>query len=260
MSAGTDTEDVAGHATALRERGYTVFERAYDPSWVAVLRGELEALYEALGRPPLHDPGHRELAPGIQLCAAGLAVHSLLAQRPAYASTLLRPAIVAAIREVLGDMVLEVAGCVISDRTRPFFAWHTHVGGVDDGVHRRRGVWPEVGGVERVMCLLYLQDVDDARGPMLVLPRAAGDPVALPYDHTLENWPGQVELRPPAGSVIAIEQCTWHAIRQMQGPGLRMFVGTTFAARTTAPAGFVDPSLARYTEASPLLASVVGDR
>ncbi|MEZ4385725.1 MAG: phytanoyl-CoA dioxygenase family protein [Nannocystaceae bacterium] len=245
------------HATSLRERGFTVFERAYDPAWVAALRGELTALYDGLGRPPLHDPGHRELGPGIQLCAAGLAVHSLLAQRPEYAATLLQPAIVAAIREVLGDMLLEVAGCVISDRARPFFAWHTHVGGVDDGVHRRRGAWPEVAGAERVMCLLYLQDVDDDAGPMLVLPRAAGDPVAPPYDHALASWPGEVVLRPPAGSVIALEQCTWHAIRRMQGPGLRMFVGTTFAARTTAPAAFVDPDLARWTGASPLLASVL---
>ena len=255
MSVGVAAED---HARSLRERGFTVFERAYDPVWVASLRADLEGLYEELGRPPLHDPGHRGLAPGIELCAAGLAVRSLLAERPAWAATLLRPEVVASIRDVLGDdMVLEVAGCVVSDRARPFFAWHSHVGGVDDGVHRRRGVWPEVHGAERVMCLLYLQELDDDAGPMLVLPRAVGDPAGPPFDCSLDRWPGQVELRPPAGSVIAIEQCTWHAIRRMQGPGLRMFIGTTFAARTTAPAGFVDRDLGRWVDASPLLASVV---
>lgn len=253
--------DVDLHAASLRARGYTVFERVYDPAWVAALREELSSLHEALGRPPLHDPGARAIAPGIELCAAGLALRSILEQRPAWAPTLLHPGVVAALRGVLGDdMVLEIAGAVLSDRARPFFPWHSHIGGVDDGVYWRRGAWPEVAGIERVMTLLYLQDLDDDAGPMLVLPRAADDPSGPPFARELDAWPGQVELRPPSGSVIALEQRTWHAIRRMRGPGLRIFVGTTFAAREAAPAGYVDRELGRFAAASPLLASVLRGR
>jgi len=250
--------DESAHARELGERGYTVFERAYDPAWVAALRADLEGLHSSLGSPSLHDPSGRSRAPGIDLCAAGLAVRSLLAQRPSWASTLLHPEIIASLRRLLGDdMVLEIAGCVLSDHTRPFFPWHSHIGGLDDGVYWRRGAWPAVTGVERVMTLLYLQDLDSETGSMRVLPRAAGDPTGPAGDRELDTWPGAVELSPPSGSVIALEQCTWHAIPQMRGPGLRIFVGTTFAARAAEPAPFADPELRRWADASPLLGSLL---
>lgn len=250
--------DVAAHSRALRERGFTVFDRVFDPAWVAALREDLISLHEALGRPPLYDPKGRAISPGVDLCAAGLAIRSILGERPAWAPTLLHADVIAAIRGVLGeDMVLEIAGAVISDHTRPFFPWHSHIGGVDDGVYWRRGAWPEVAGIERVMTLLYLQDLDDDAGPMLVLPRADGDPSGPPFERERDPWPGQVELRPASGSVIALEQRTWHAIRRMRGPGLRIFVGTTFAARHAEPAGFVDRELGRFAAASPLLGSLL---
>lgn len=239
-----DTHD---HSHALRSRGFTVFEGVFPRPSVEALRGELVAIHDALGRPPLDTREDRELAPGIGLCAAGLAIRSLLTHRPAWAASLFHPDVVAAIRDVLGDdMTLEIAGAVISDHTRPFFAWHSHVGGVDDGVHWRRGEWPQVPEPERVMALLYLQDIDDDTGPLLVHPRAPGDVTGPPHGRELAEWPGQVELRPSAGSVVALEQRTWHAIRRMRGPGLRIFVGLTFAARRAAPGGFVDPALAHW--------------
>ena len=240
--------DIDPHSHQLRTAGFTVFERLFEQTWVDALRADILGIHEALGRPPLHASAPRQLAPGIELCAAGLAIRSLLTERPAWAATLFAPKVIAAIRPLLGDdLILEIAGAVISDHTRPFFPWHSHIGGVDDGVYWRRGTWPNVTAPQRIMALLYLQDLTDDTGPMLVYPRRIGDDTAPPFARTQQPWPGQLELRPPAGSIIALEQCTWHAIKPTITPTPRIFVGLTFATRTTPPGAFVDPTLAGWS-------------
>ncbi|PRP97520.1 Phytanoyl-CoA dioxygenase PhyH [Enhygromyxa salina] len=253
--------DVAAHTQELVERGYTVFESVYPPEWVAQMRADIEGIHTELGKPNCYAPDSVELAPEINLCAAGMAVRRLLHLRPRWAASILRPEVIAALRGALGhDMTLEIAGCVASDKTRPFFSWHTHVGGVDDGEYHKTGNWPSVNATQRVMTLTYLQELTDDNGPMLIYPRKVGDPLAPPQDPDAHAWAGQVELRVPAGSLVAIDECTWHAVRPKADEGLRMFVGLTYAAREAPVGGWADDKLAELAgapEASELLRSVL---
>jgi hypothetical protein len=250
-----------GHTRELQERGYTVFESLYDPTWVAHVRAEIEGIHAELGSPRCYTPGYQTLRPGIDLCAAGMAVRSLVMQRPELAASLIKPEVAAAMRGALGqDMVLEVAGCVVSDDSRPFFGWHMHVGGIDDGEYRKRDYWPTVAKMQRVMTLTYLQDLTDDIGSILILPRKVGDPTAPPQDLDARAWAGQVELRVPAGSLVAVDECTWHAVRPKRGPGLRIFVGVSYAAREAPIGGWADEAvgeLGKLEQSSELLRSLM---
>lgn len=253
--------DSAAHTHELLERGYTVFESIYEPTWVSGIRGEIEAIHAELGHPPCYSPDNLELRPGINVCAAGLAVRRLFMMRPHWTASLLRPEVVAALRGALGaDMVLEIAGCVVTDSSRPFFGWHMHVGGIDDGAYRKSGNWPTVTRMQRIMTLTYLQDLDDDNGPVLIHPRKLGDPTAPPHELDARSWDGQVELRVPAGSLIAIEECTWHAVLPKLGDGLRMFLGVSYAARDAPVGGWADDRIAdlgTLAQASELLRSLM---
>ena len=256
-----DAAALDAHETELRERGYTVFEALYDRDWVAGVRADIEAIHVEAGEPGCFSRTPSERIDGVIACAAGLAVPGFLRRCPRWAASTVRPEVVETLRRTLGeDMVLEVAGCVISDASRPFFGWHDHVGGVDDGAYRSTGRWPPVDRPRRVMTLTYLQDLDDAIGPVLVYPRAVGEPTSPPHDPELRDWPGQVELRVPAGTLVVIDECTWHAVRPMQADGLRAFVGLAYASREAEVGGWAHASVAELpalTEASALLRSVV---
>lgn len=250
--------DPTQHARELVEQGFTVFEQAYDNAWVEGMRADIMANYEALGRPPLWSRTAEHLAEDVVVCMAGLAVHGLLPRFPARANTLLKPDIVEAMRRVLGDdMHLEVVGWVISDKQRPFFNWHIHADGQDDSYHLRRGYWPKIEAPQRLMALLYLDDLDDDHGPLLVHPHRMGDPLDPPHDTSLRDWDGQVELRVRAGTLVVVEQCTWHAVRQQLDDAPRIWICCTFCSRDAPRCGWFDERLMHARVEDPLLQSVL---
>jgi hypothetical protein len=252
------TDTASEHSAALLEQGFTVFADVLSPAQVAVLRDGLEAIYTEHGRPPAWDPGYRPFADQVFTCAAGFVARSLFAHRPDWVDLLIRPEVVAALRLVLGpDMVIEVAGSVIADRSRPFFRWHTHVDGVDDRGRWETGEWPLVPDARRVMTLLYLQDLDDDSAPLRIARRRVGDPTGPLQDIDLEHWDGQVELRVRAGTIVVLEQCTWHAIPPTRSDELRMFIGINYAQRSTAPAAWVDERMPEYAPPGSLLQSLL---
>ncbi len=237
-------------ARQLREQGYAVFEGYADDAGVATLRAAIEALVRAIDPPRFYASPTEVLSDDVVITSPGLAISRLLTARPDLRPLVLRPALLDAMRATLGDdAVLELAGAVVSDRTRPFFRWHTHIDGMDEGDRVQRNAWPPVDEALRVLTLLYLQDLDDETGPLYVLPRRVGDPTEPPHDLDLHDWPGMIELRPRAGTLVALEQCTWHAADSLRGPGLRSFVGCYFAAARARRPDWVDRELA----AAPLL-------
>lgn len=260
--AAMDPAVVEARSTELLELGYTVFEALYDREWVAGVRADIEEIHAEAGRPPCYAAAPRgELIEGVFACPAGLAVPGFLRRASRWAGSTVHEDVVGTLRRTLGaDMVLEVAGCVISDSSRPFFGWHNHVGGHDDGIYRATGSWPPVARPRRVMTLTYLQDLDEDAGPLLVFPRRVGEPSDPPRDPELERWPGQIELRPRAGSLVIIDECTWHAVLPMRAEGLRLFVGLAYAARDAEVGGWAHASVAELAElpdASDLLRSVL---
>lgn len=250
--------DTAEHVREIREQGYTVFERVYDEAWVDAVRGEIVAHYEALGAPTPWSQDSREVAEDVVVCMAGLSVRSLLRALPHRAHGLLNPRAVECMRRVLGpQMYMEVAGWIVSDHHRPFFDWHVHIHGQDDSYHLERGCWPRLSSVRRLMTLLYLEDLGGDHGTFLVYPRKEGDPAEPPFEREAHAWPGQVELALPRGSLLVVDQSTWHAVRRQLDDELRIWIGCTFASPTAHRANWFDPSLLEYTTDDPLLGSVL---
>jgi len=241
---------VGSHAAQIRARGYAVFEGLLDPGETASLRREVEGVIAEIDPPGFFAADTVQVADGVAVTSTGLAISRLLTARPALRPLVLRAPVIEAMRALLGpDARLELLGAVASDARRPFFSWHTHIDGEEEGERVKRGVWPPVEGISRVLTLLYLDDLDDESGPLYVYPRREGDPTPPPHPLDEEAWPDMVELRPKAGDLVALEQCTWHAAKSLRRPGLRLLVGAYFAAADAPRPSWLDEGLA----AAPLL-------
>jgi hypothetical protein len=249
---------VGDHVRALRERGYTVFDQVFDEAEVDRLASTMARLHDEAGRPSCYAREPKRLSPEVELCQAGLVFYKFIKRCPDHADLIVRPSIVAAMRGYLGeDMSLELTGGVVVDSSRPFFAWHTHVGGIDDGRYRREGVPLHLSEPQRVMSLLYVDDIEDDNGPILIYPRTVADPTPAPHDPLSFDWPGQTVLKVRRGSVLLLDQCTWHAVRAKTTPGLRSFIGCYFRSSNAPPTDLVDDSLPGFQGGDALLQSIL---
>jgi hypothetical protein len=245
----------------LFERGYTVFERAYSTEEVDYFRDRLTRVYDEIGRPKLSANPPYQPTPDVEIGPAGIVFHKLTTHYPDMAARLYKRHIIDTIRGLLGDdMRLELPAGALSDSTRPFFDWHVHIGGVDDAYFDNKRVYTTFERSERVTVLLYLDDLTEENGRLLVYPRKLTDPTAPPYDVKREAWPGQIEIACPRGSMVVIEQCTWHAARQKRSPGVRGFIGSYFAAGFAETSPLADESLQGWSGDDELFRSILPRR
>ncbi|MDB5214078.1 MAG: hypothetical protein JWO86_2005 [Myxococcaceae bacterium] len=251
----------AEHAHALRERGYTVFESVYDEAEVKILGGTMDRLHQEAGRPACYSREPKRITPEIELCPTGLVFYKFVKRCPEHADMIVRPQIVESIRDYMGDDVeLELTGAVVADASRPFFAWHTHIGGIDDGKYRREGIWPRFDAPQRLSSLLYVDDIEEDNGPLLVYPRRVADPTEPPHDPYAYDWPGADVVEVPRGSVVLMDQCTWHAVRAKRTPGIRSFIGCYYRTAMAPPTEWIDESLRDFSGGSPLFRSLLPRR
>ena len=246
----------------LRDESYTVMPGLYAPDRVADLRAVMERLYRDLGSPPPYGQGVRWIAENLEVSSTGFVIHKLLGFTRALHHGLLPREAVEVVRRVLGaDMHLEMVGGVISDHTRPFFEWHMHVGGIDDEAYRRNGLRPTFTSPQRVAMLVYLDEMRAESGQLLVYPRKVTDPIDPPFPVGQTHWDGEVAVVGPPGTVVMLEQSTWHAVRPSSiEDSLRMFVGFWFAAADATAAQRVDESLYALESPDELLVSVLPRR
>ncbi|RLB51475.1 MAG: hypothetical protein DRJ42_16775 [Deltaproteobacteria bacterium] len=250
--------DIDGHVEALRERGFTVLPGLHREEDAHAVRACLLDLHGSMESPPGGDPSHPALRPGVEVSPAGMVFHRLAAERPDIVPRLLHPTAVQVVRGLLGeDMFLELLAGVVSDHHRPFFEWHTHVGGVDDESTGYNREFPTFTRSERVTMLHYVEGLTDDNGPLLVLPRRVDEGTEPPYPTSQEQWPGQVELLCPPGSVVILEQSTWHAACRRKTPGLRLYTGFYFAAAGAAKNPVFDETLRDYAGSDALFRSVL---
>jgi ectoine hydroxylase-related dioxygenase (phytanoyl-CoA dioxygenase family) len=246
------------HHRALLERGYTVVENTHGEAQLTVLRDSLERIHRAHGSPRPHASPEQVLTRNVIVNPTGFVVFELLAVAPEVASCLVSPALVDVVRALLGpDMHLELTGGSISDASRPFFSWHNHIGGIDVEAYRDREAYPRFERSQRVIAVVYLDDIDAAGGELLVLPRKITDPTAPPGDRFAPTWEGEVVVHLRRGSTLLLEQCTWHAVRPCTRSGLRMFVGAYFASSEAPPTQLRDSSLPGFRGGGLLLQSVL---
>ena len=245
------------HTRQLFEEGYTIFESLYDDQEIAAMRGEILRFHEELGSPCCYSATPRPVAPFVQAAPTGLVIAKLVERWPSFARFLIKEPVVAALRGYLGpSMFLELTAAVLADVHRVVFPWHTHIGGQDDTSLRNLGVWPTFDRPRRVGALAYLEDLTDDNGPLHLHPRALQAPTSPPGDPAELHWEGQVVVRAPRGSVVIMDECTWHTAEQKTSPGLRVIVGCNFASREAPPSPLVETSL-RDHPGPPLFRSVV---
>ncbi len=240
------SQALAGDLTA---RGYGTLPALLGKRELAAARAALERVVEQLKPPCFYAAStltleHPEVPGPIEITSVGLTIPRLHAAAPELAPLVLQPRSLEPIRAALGDaMQLEVLGAVVSDEVRPFFTWHTHIDREHEGVRIRAGEWPDKPHVERVLMLVYLDNINDDSGQLLVYPRAAGEPTAPPYRIEAESWPGEVALSPRAGDAVILEQCTWHAARPRRNAGRRSFIACYFASSDASHVEPTEPSL-----------------
>jgi hypothetical protein len=236
-------------AQFLRD-GYALLPALVDPATVATLRETLASLHAEVGHLPLYAREPIRDTPQTEISSTGLVFFHLLGWRPQLAPLLLHPQALAVVREVLGDSPrIELVGAVMTDHTRPFFEWHNHVGGPDDEDIRSSGtVRATSARPQRLSYLLYLDEATPQDGPLRVLPGRPADPRTAPHPRTQTCWPGDVALTWPPGSVLLIDETTWHAVPQRHTAGWRRWIGAYFAARHVPPAQRLDPSLATVSD------------
>lgn len=247
MTTAAQAPSAAEALLPLRAQGWAMWKRPADVARVDVLREAVGELLDAHAPEALWAAQTMPLGEHAIITPTGFAIPSLLKHRPDLRPLVLPSALLDAVTSLLGAGArLELLGMVATDRSRPFFPWHTHIDGTDESERVQANRWPRIDRLRRIFTLLYLDDIDDDGGPLLVLPRRVGDPCEPPFDVAKPEWQGQVELLPRAGTLVAIDECTWHAARSMRRDGKRVFIGAYFAAAETDPAPWADPTLATW--------------
>lgn len=250
------------HAAAeLRQRGYTLLPGLYGEQDLADFRAALDRLRAQFAAPALTARDPIWLAENVEIAGPGLAFYQFLGFVPELAPRLFRPEAMAVLRTLLGDdMHLELVGGVMSDETRPFTEWESHLGGIDDERWRKASKRPRNAEIMRIVHFLLLDDLSEESGPWRVIPREVGGPVDPPASIDELDWPGSDTITCAAGTVLLLEESVWHAVVPRKTPGMRRFIGSYFVSREAEPTVGHDASLDAVGPGDPLLDSILRHR
>lgn len=156
-----------------------------------------------------------------ELSGFGLGIHPMLQKVPEMAEFCAREEIIDALREVLGDEPrLMHSGVRVSDeKSGERLGWHEHYEWDKSAITRRTRP-------ERVLFGCYVRGSIEETGPLIVLPRRVNDPIQPPLGGPHDDWPGQVDVIVPPGSVVIFDTALYHTARRGTKPGRRYLWGT----------------------------------
>ncbi|MBC8134962.1 MAG: phytanoyl-CoA dioxygenase family protein [Fibrella sp.] len=190
--------------------GYIVRERLFTGNDLDVLRDAADGI----------EARHLETRkPGQGKGFGGLFIRNIIDQHPAIETLLLKnPALVSVARAVIGPQVqvhASVLRVAYPELENQNVEWHFHQRVVPD---------PEPPFFLRPVVLdnlIYLDDLSDDSGPLVVLPGSHNVNEDLPSGD-FSDKPGQVVVRCPAGSVVTSHSSLWHkAFAPRSGGGKR---------------------------------------
>lgn len=226
-------------------QGFCVLPGQYPADQVAQLRSAIVEQYDVMGRPPLYSKCPRALGEDVELSTTGLVFTKLLKRCPELHSIMLDEDVVRIAQTSLGPGThLELTAAVIADHTRPFFDWHDHAGGIDQELYRRRGEHPQLPKLQRLALVVYLDEMKEGAGRLLLHPERNEDCSAPCSEARNVPWPGQVIVEGPPGTAVLMDQTTWHAaLPRTMVENLRVFFGLWFAAADVGETELHDESL-----------------
>lgn len=238
--------DPAAIREALHTRGFAVLPPQHDPTYIDAAREALDELHRDYGRPPLATSSGRLCHDDVTSASpAGLMFSRVFSRKPEIARGYLTPALIDVLAGVLdGPPRYETCAGMISDPDRPLLTWHCHIGGLDeDLVDQSDPAGLPADRVRRLTILLYLDAIAPDDGALWVAPRALGDPLGIPSPgREREPWPGQTEVGGPVGTIVLLEERTWHAANPRKTPGLRRLVGMLLVSADCPPTSNRDPT------------------
>jgi len=244
MSAGTQA------AQAVKHQGHHIVPGLWSPAECRRLRGALDELW-------------RRMRGGACSGDFGFIIHPLLPRMPGLIDLYTRPEVVEMLSAILDDEPrLAHNGALISDHRRTFTPWH---------YHRNDSYEPQVwdpsraerpGRIQRVLAQVYLDGSNPEVGELLLVPRAVDDPLAPPRVDPQVEWPEQVVVQCPPGSLVIFDQSVFHAARGGACPERRHLVGGHYQGWSDATPHREDNlalsrSVAAAATANPLLARLL---
>lgn len=198
----TQQRDVEVHATPqeiqqLVNQGYLVRESLFTEEGLACLRSAMDAV-EAAERQGKDVTSRR---------FGGLFIRYLADKHPTFCSMLKFQPTLSVARAVLGPLV-QIRGfsARISYPNEPNqeTQWHIHQQVISDPLP------PFFVHPHGLDCLIYLDELNDANGPLCFLPSSHWNTRYHTPNEDFEDKPGQIVVRAPAGSCVIIHSNLWH--------------------------------------------------
>lgn len=200
--------DTKSKASDVNEYGYCVLESVYNEDECRQMRAALESLCDERGG----------LTPDI----AYRSFHPFLQLRPEMGPFFGKAEVVETMAEVLQDDVRLVhsGGRVSGGYVKPIMVpWHHHYSWEipPGGLNRDQP--------ERILCNIYVDGSIPEVGQLVVLPRGLNDPIDQPFQDKWVDWPGQMVVYAPPGSVVIFDTALWHTAKRGTQPGNRHLCG-----------------------------------
>lgn len=107
-----------------------------------------------------------------------------------------------------------------NEYANPFIiSWHNHYRWEipSGGLNREKP--------ERVFGNVYVDGSNLEVGPLVAIPRCLNDPIDQPFTDPRTDWPGQVTVEIPPGSVVIFDSALWHTGKRGAQPGHRHLFG-----------------------------------
>lgn len=248
-----DSMTLEEHVDRLRTTGFTVIEDALGAEDVAFVRGEIDAAVDAFAPPSYYAREFSPLADDAAVTPAGFVFTRLLSRCPTIESAVLAPMYLDLAEHLLGDELrLEMVGVAISDAQRVPHSWHTHIDGKDEGYRQDTHDYPRKDRFERLLALLYLTDIDDDAGLLYVYPRKVGERTEPHGDLFAGAWPGEIAITARPGTLVVLDEATWHRAEARRVDGRRIFVALAISDGRREVGEWSDPSLESWCPPSAL--------
>ncbi|HVF09446.1 MAG TPA: hypothetical protein VNA16_01510 [Abditibacteriaceae bacterium] len=201
--------DIHEKAQQVYEQGFCVLEAVYDVGEIREASTLLDGYWEQQGRPPMSD--------------FGIGIHPLAAKVPEIMPYFGRQIVIDVMEAVVRDKVhLVHTGARLSNvDSAAAIGWHNHYSWDKNRLPRR-------DTIERILAGVYLEGSHPAIGPLVVLPRRYNDPLSEPAGEYTEDWPGQLEVAAPPGSVVVFDTALWHTAKRGASPRVRHLFGAHY--------------------------------
>jgi len=201
--------DIQAKAEQVYEQGFCVLEAVYSEAEVRAVNQKLDDYWEQMGSPPM--------------LGNGIFIHPLATNVPELMPFYDKQIAIETMKLVLRDDVrLAHTGSRMSnEESAENIGWHVHYSWDAQNLPRR-------DHIDRILAGCYADGSSPEVGPLIVLPRKFNDPLQEPLGDVMADWPGQVEVEAPPGSVIIFDTPLWHTAKRGTRPGLRHGFGAHY--------------------------------